>query len=86
MPAEPADGFVPGADFEDQARPVTNSPLQQWRGPKCGTHGSCVEIANLPDGRVAIRDGKSGDASPVLTFTQDEWDTFTAAIRSGELG
>lgn len=85
MPGETADGFTPGADFEDEAQPVINSPVHTWRRPKCGTHGSCVEIAHLPEGGVAIRDGKSGDASPVLRFTADEWDAFTAAIRTAEL-
>ena len=34
---------------------------------------------------MAIRDGKAGDASPVLAFTEAEWAAFTGAIKTGEL-
>jgi hypothetical protein len=86
VPEEPADGFTPGADFEDEAQPVISSSAQSWRSPMCGAAGSCVEIADLFDGAIAVRDGTSGDASPVLIFTRAEWDAFTTAIKTGELG
>ena len=76
--AETTDAFGPG----NKAQPVVHPSELVWL---CGGHGSCIEIANLPDGQVAIRDGKLGDASSVLTFTRDEWDRFTTAIRTGEL-
>ncbi|HUB38024.1 MAG TPA: DUF397 domain-containing protein [Streptosporangiaceae bacterium] len=79
MPAETTDAFGAG----NEAQPVVPASELAWQ---CGGHGSCVEIASLPDGRVAVRDGKLADASAVLTFTRDEWDRFTAAIRTGELG
>jgi hypothetical protein len=78
-------GFTPDARFSDEAGSAISAGTLEWHRPGCGAAGACVEIANLPEGGVAIRDGKSGDASPVLTFTQDEWGAFTAAIRSGEL-
>ena len=78
MPLHPthADGTraaVRGADFP-------------WeRSSRCAGNGSCVEVARLPNGEVAIRDGKKAATSPVLLFTRTEWDAFTAGIRAGEL-
>jgi Domain of unknown function (DUF397) len=46
---------------------------------------NCVEVArNLP-GIVAVRDSKN-PGGPALTFTPDEWKTFTANIRATALG
>ena len=54
-----------------------------WRRT-CGGNGSCVEIATLPDGGTALRDGKAGDVSPVLIFSPEEWREFVAGVRAGE--
>lgn len=56
-----------------------------WEASSRCASGSCVEVARLPAGQVAVRDGKQGDASPVLVFTRSEWDAFTAGIKAGEL-
>jgi uncharacterized protein DUF397 len=80
VPGETAGGFAP----RDRGAKESMAALE-WRRARCGAAGACVEIASLPQGRVAIRDGKSGDDGPVLVFTQAEWDAFTAAIRTGEL-
>jgi predicted secreted Zn-dependent protease len=70
--------------LSDGALPVTPVTELDWRRSfRCGQHGSCVEIAKLSDG-VAIRDGKAGDASPVLTFSHEEWATFVAGVKAGE--
>lgn len=45
--------------------------------------GNCVEVAMLPDGGVAVRNGKEADG-PVLRFTASEWRAFTAGARDGE--
>jgi hypothetical protein len=45
--------------------------------------GACVEVAaNLP-GAVAVRDSKD-PAGPALTFSPQEWATFTARVRAGQ--
>jgi hypothetical protein len=45
--------------------------------------GACVEVAgNLRD-VVAVRDSKDHEG-PVLVFTSDEWEAFTAGVRGGE--
>jgi hypothetical protein len=49
----------------------------------CNGASSCVEVASLADGNVALRDGKEQDG-PVLVFTPSEWAAFTAGVRDGE--
>lgn len=45
--------------------------------------GSCVELAALPAGHVAVRD--STDRSrPALVFDAAEWRAFTAAMADGQ--
>ncbi len=56
-----------------------------WRR-SCSAHGSCVEVANLPAGDVAVRDGKTPETSPVLVFNQDEWRSFVSGVIAGEFG
>ena len=50
----------------------------------CNGASSCVEVAVLADGGVALRDSKLGDNSPILRFTSGEWAAFTAGARDGE--
>ncbi len=49
-----------------------------------GNGGSCVEVADLPDGGRAVRDTKLGEASPVLRYTEAEWKAFLAGVRDGQ--
>jgi Domain of unknown function (DUF397) len=82
VPANTGDAFGPGSGAE----PAKGMEMAWRHSFLCGSHGSCVEIASLSDGGVAIRDGKAGAASPVLTFTQDEWAAFVAGVKAGEFG
>lgn len=86
MPAEAEDGLAPDAHLTHEAQPSIPETTLMWRSPWCGAVGSCVEIANLPEGKVGLRDGKSGDSGPVLVFSATEWQAFTAAIKAGGLG
>jgi hypothetical protein len=45
---------------------------------------SCVELAPLAGGGVAVRDSKQDGAGPVLFFTAAEWAAFVAGMRAGE--
>jgi hypothetical protein len=45
--------------------------------------GNCVEVAALPDGGVAVRNGTDAD-SPVLRFTPGEWRAFVAGTKDGQ--
>jgi hypothetical protein len=46
-------------------------------------NGNCVEVANLPDGRVGVRHSKDV-TGPILRFTPDEWHAFLGGARNGE--
>ncbi|MEV1175918.1 DUF397 domain-containing protein [Nonomuraea sp. NPDC049784] len=55
-----------------------------WRKSTfCNGASTCVEVAPLADGNVALRDSKEQDG-PVLVFTPAEWAAFTAGVREGE--
>jgi hypothetical protein len=47
------------------------------------SNGNCVQIAELPDGQVGVGDSKSPHG-PILRFTPEEWNAFTAGVRNGE--
>ena len=49
-----------------------------------GNGGSCVEVADLPDGGRLVRDTKLGEASPVLRYTEGEWTAFLDGVRDGQ--
>jgi hypothetical protein len=55
-----------------------------WRKAKgCTGASTCVEVAALPDGGAAIRDGKDPRGTH-LYFGATEWATFVAAVKNGE--
>jgi Domain of unknown function (DUF397) len=47
------------------------------------SNSNCVEVAQLPDGQIGVRDSKV-PYGPVLHFTPGEWNAFTAGVRNGE--
>ena len=55
-----------------------------WFKAEASTNnGSCVEVAVLPDGGVAVRDSKDQDGA-VLKFTQAEWVAFATGMAAGD--
>jgi Domain of unknown function (DUF397) len=46
-------------------------------------NGNCVEVANLPDGGVGVRNSRF-PSGPFLSFTPDEWHAFLGGARNGE--
>jgi hypothetical protein len=48
-----------------------------------GGGGACVEVADLPDGRL-VRDTKDHGRGPVLRFSESAWSAFVAAVKHGE--
>ena len=57
-----------------------------WRKSSiCTNVATCVEVAVLPDGGTAIRDGKDPQG-PELHFTAAEWAAFVTGVRAGEFG
>ncbi|MFI7644098.1 DUF397 domain-containing protein [Nonomuraea sp. NPDC049400] len=58
-----------------------------WRKSSfCNGASTCVEVAPLADGNVAVRDSKLGDVSPVLRFTADDWREFQRYMDADNMG
>ena len=49
------------------------------------SEGNCVEIADGPEGWVAVRDSKDAGQGPVLRFTAGEWGAFTDGLAADAL-
>ncbi|GAA4035632.1 hypothetical protein GCM10022247_71600 [Allokutzneria multivorans] len=60
-------------------------PESGWRTPAdcSGKGGDCVAVNLEHAGWVGVRDTKRPDG-PVLSFTDDEWTAFVAAVGRGE--
>jgi hypothetical protein len=64
----------PKGDF-DSSRAV-------WRSAPGESNGSRVEVAFVDD-LIGLRNGADPD-SPVLVFTQSEWEAFVEGAKDGE--
>jgi hypothetical protein len=65
--------------------PAADLPAGTWRksrrsGPQ---GGNCVEIAQLADGQVAIRNSRH-PAGPALVFSPGEWAAFVGGAKDGD--
>lgn len=47
--------------------------------------GNCVEVADNLEGIVAVRDSKDNGHGPVLVFSQETWENFTAGVKAGTI-
>ncbi len=57
-----------------------------WRKSRYSNpSGNCVELAQLPDGAVAVRNSRH-PSGPVLIYTRDEMAAFLNGAKSGEFG
>lgn len=45
--------------------------------------GTCVEVAALPDGRIAVRNSNHREAG-VVYFTRPEMDAWIKGVKAGE--
>ena len=65
---------------------TTNLSSATWRkSSRSNGQANCVEVADLDGGHHAVRDSKN-PTGPTLIVTPTQWATFTAALRTGELG
>lgn len=65
-----------------------SSPLPlaaaSWRiSSFSGNNGTCVQVATLPDGRIAVRNSNHPDAGVVL-FTTAEMTAWIHGVKAGE--
>jgi hypothetical protein len=54
-----------------------------FKSTRSGAAGHCTEVKH-EGGRVLVRDSKDNGTGPVLSFTEPEWDAFTAGVKQGE--
>ncbi len=56
----------------------------EWtKSARSNQSGNCVEVAALPDGRIAVRNSRHPDG-PALIYTRAEMDAFVAGARDGD--
>ncbi len=64
--------------------PATELPDVAWRKSRhSNSQGTCVELAGLPGGEIAVRNSRHPD-SPALIYTPAEMDAFIRGAKDGE--
>ena len=68
----------------DGATQLAAIPGHAWRKSTASNHtGNCVELAELPDGGVAVRNSRH-PAGPTLVYTRAEIAAFIHGVHAGE--
>jgi hypothetical protein len=57
----------------------------RWQKPlRSNGSGNCWMLTRLPNVMIGVRDSKPGEESPVLQFTEAEWQAFRLGMADGE--
>lgn len=54
-----------------------------WITSRACNNSACVQVAQLPDGMVAVRDSKD-TSKPAHIFDMQEWAAFVTGVKAGE--
>lgn len=61
-----------------------DSSITHWRTSSfSGNNGTCVEVATLPDGHIAVRNSNRPHDGVVL-FTRAEMNAWISGVKAGE--
>ena len=64
--------------------PADQLPMARWRKSRVSNPtGSCVEVAELPGGAIAVRNSRH-PSGPALIYTRAEVAAFPAGVKHGE--
>lgn len=68
----------------DNGAPADQLPVTAWRKSRASNpSGSCVEVAALPDGAIAVRNSRH-PSGPALIYTRAEVAAFLVGVKGGE--
>jgi hypothetical protein len=64
--------------------PAGQLPALSWqKSRRSNPSGNCVEMAELPNGEIAVRNSRDPEG-PALVYTLDEIAAFIAGARDGD--